>query len=197
MVAATHRDLRQARVEAGRFREDLYYRLNVVPIRVPPLRERPEDIATLASCFLSRFAIKHGVPVERISERSLERLGAYRWPGNVRELENLIERAVILASGPVVELSAAMLPEASAHRPTAALEPPSRTLTAAEPPESATLTGTLDDVQQDYILRVLERARWVIEGPNGAAAQLGLKPSTLRNRMHRLGIHKLSRQRAL
>ena len=197
VLAATHRDLPQL-VEEGRFREDLYYRLNVVPIRLPPLRERPEDIATLALCFLSRFALKHGIAVERLSDESLQRLAAYRWPGNVRELENIIERAVILASGSTVELSTAMLPEpaarrappaAASHAPPAA--PPAVPPVAAAPAEPAPLSGTLDEVQQDYILRVLERSRWIIEGPNGAAAQLGLKPSTLRHRMHKLGIHKL------
>ncbi len=188
VLAATHRDLPKL-VEEGRFREDLYYRLNVVPIRLPPLRERPEDITTLASCFLSRFAVKHGVPVERLSEQSLQRLVAYRWPGNVRELENIIERAVILASDPTVELSTAMLPEPPARGVPQA--PPAVPAQAPEAPDAAPLSGTLDEVQQEYMLRVLERARWVIEGPNGAAAQLGLKPSTLRHRMHKLGIHKL------
>jgi DNA-binding NtrC family response regulator len=188
VIAATHRDLRQLAAE-GRFREDLYYRLNVVPIEVPALRERREDIATLALFFVNRFNTRHGRNVERILQSSLDRLAGYRWPGNVRELENVVERAVILSRGPVLDLSDVPLPVHSADA-----SPDSAVAENGRAP--AAFSGTVNDLQHDYILHVLESTGWVIEGESGAAARLGLKPSTLRNRMNRLGIHKVSRARA-
>ncbi|CAL1241668.1 sigma 54-interacting transcriptional regulator [Candidatus Methylocalor cossyra] len=167
IVAATNRDL-AAEVEAGRFRRDLFFRLNVFPIRIPPLRERRTDIPLLARHFLAKFARKLGKPIAAIAPAAMERLLAYPWPGNVRELQNVIERAVILAQGPQLELGPAL-----------------DLRLAVNPPEPA---GTLEEVERNHILRVLEETRWVIAGPRGAAAALGLAPSTLRSRMQKLGI---------
>jgi formate hydrogenlyase transcriptional activator len=178
VLAATNRDLEEA-VKASRFRADLYYRLAVLPVEVPPLRERREDIAQLAMFFLARFAKRFGKAVEAISRASLDRLLAYPWPGNVRELQNVIERAVVLADGPVLELGRGLLP-ASAGRD----EPPTPAAGAPDPTES------LDGVERRHILVTLERVRWVIEGPQGAARILGLHPNTLRSRMERLGIRR-------
>jgi formate hydrogenlyase transcriptional activator len=178
VLAATNRDLEEA-VKASRFRADLYYRLAVLPVEVPPLRERHEDIAQLAMFFLARFAKRFGKAVEAISRASLDRLLAYPWPGNVRELQNVIERAVVLADGPVLELGRGLLP-ASAGRD----EPPTPAAGAPDPTES------LDGVERRHILVTLERVRWVIEGPQGAARILGLHPNTLRSRMERLGIRR-------
>jgi formate hydrogenlyase transcriptional activator len=178
VLAATNRDLEEA-VKASRFRADLYYRLAVLPVEVPPLRERREDIAQLAMFFLARFAKRFGKAVEAISRASLDRLLAYPWPGNVRELQNVIERAVVLADGPVLELGRGLLP-ASAGRD----DPPTPAAGAPDPTES------LDGVERRHILVTLERVRWVIEGPQGAARILGLHPNTLRSRMERLGIRR-------
>ncbi len=180
VLAATHRDLQQL-VAKQRFREDLYYRLNVFPVELPALRQRPEDIVPLAKLFTQRFAAKHGIRIDGIAEGMLEHLQAHDWPGNVRELENLIERAVILSGGPLLELPSVMLPSAD-HFPSAADAPPAAS--ALNP------STTLDDMQRQHILQILDQTHWVIEGPGGAAARLGLKPSTLRNRMHKLGIRK-------
>jgi transcriptional regulator with GAF, ATPase, and Fis domain len=155
VLAATHRDLKRL-VAEERFREDLYYRLNVVPIELPPLCERPQDIVPLAHFFVSRFAAKHCVPIERIAEESLQRLQAYHWPGNVRELENILERAVILSSGRTFGLSSEMLPAGLESRQAHGAQDFSR-------PEPAPFTGTLEEMQHEYILCVLERTRWVIE----------------------------------
>ena len=175
VIAGTNRDL-EAQVGAGGFRADLFYRLNVFPVTVPPLRERREDIAPLVAHFLARSARKLGKPFEGVSPTFLERAMAYAWPGNVRELENVVERAAILARGPVLE----------------ALEPfePAAARVRAEMGPPATPDGTLEDVERAHIRRVLDRTRWAIEGKQGAAAILGLNPSTLRGRMRKLGIRK-------
>ncbi len=188
VIAATHRDLGRLVADGG-FREDLYYRLNVVPIHVPPLRERREDIATLAQFFVNRFNTRHGRQVRRIAQAALDRLTAYDWPGNVRELENVIERGVILSHGPLLELFDGLLPR---HTGAPGSVVASVAVPAATP--ASAFSGTVNELQHDYILQVLEGSGWVIEGDAGAAERLGLKPSTLRNRMNRLGIHKLSRQ---
>ena len=187
VLAATHHDLKQL-VRESRFREDLYYRLAVVPIQVPALRERREDIEALVHFFVNLFNTRHGTDVDRITQASLAHLTAHHWPGNVRELENVIERAVILSNGPVLDLVDAALPVDEPCRPA---QPSASSERAAAQGAAAKFSGTIDELQRDYILRVLENTRWVVEGQWGAAARLGLKPSTLRNRMHKLGVRKL------
>ena len=164
VIAATNRDLAED-VRQGRFREDLYYRLNVFPIRVPPLRERAEDVPLLAWAFLEEFSSRMGKKITKVPRRTMEALQLHSWPGNVRELRNIIEHAAIITEGDALRVS--MFDEAAA---------------VAEPPQ------TLAESERQFILRALERARWRIKGPQGAAAQLGLKPSTLYGRMKKLGI---------
>jgi formate hydrogenlyase transcriptional activator len=170
IIAATHRDLAR-RVADGRFREDLYYRLNVFPIHVPPLRERRDDIPPLVETFVDEFAKTMGKPIEAIAKPSLKALLGYPWPGNIRELRNVIERAVILAKGPVLRIE---LPAAG---------------TASAPPALPGL-APLADMERGHILRVLEATGWRIRGQGGAAERLGLKPSTLESRMLKLGIRR-------
>ncbi len=177
VIAATNRDL-EREVAEGRFRADLYFRLKVFPIEVPPLRERREDIELLVRFFVSRFARELGKRVDAISPEAQARLAARPWPGNVRELSNVIERAVVLARGPVLDLDAVLLPTAPAP------SPPQRGDASAMP------TGTLADVERRHLLDVLARTQWVIEGPHGAAHQLALRPSTLRSRMRKLGLSR-------
>jgi transcriptional regulator with GAF, ATPase, and Fis domain len=171
VIAATNRDLGEA-VAAGRFRADLYYRLNVFPVRVPPLRERQEDITLLARHFMSRYASRFGRNVATISARELQALRTHGWPGNVRELENVIERAVILSRGSELEL------------PDWTPTPP------AQMAPMGGLVPTLEAVQRSHILSVLEITRWRVSGPRGAAQVLGLKSTTLEARMKKLGIRR-------
>ncbi len=174
VIAATNRDLEQM-VKDGTFRADLFYRLNVFPVSVPPLRERATDIPVLARHFLSKFARKLGKTQQDISARSLERLQRYPWPGNIRELANIIERAAILASGPLVEVD-----DLPGLRPEA-------------PSSGTTPLSTLESVERHHIEGVLQACGWVIEGPQGAAMILGLNPSTLRFRIQKLGIRRPGR----
>jgi formate hydrogenlyase transcriptional activator len=183
VIAATNRDL-EREVAAGRFRSDLYFRLNVFPIAMPPLREREDDIALLAYFFADRFGREFGKRIERISAESVERLLAYAWPGNVRELSNVVERAVVLSSGPVLEVAPELLGAPAAE--------PARS--AAEPaPVAASAGQTLEEMERRHILETLEGASWVIEGERGAAARLGLSASTLRSRMKKLGLRRPGR----
>jgi transcriptional regulator with GAF, ATPase, and Fis domain len=170
IVAATHRDL-EAAVRAGRFRADLLFRLSVFPIRIPPLRERRGDIAALAWHFVSRKQARLGRSIERIAPRSLAALEAYDWPGNVRELENVIERALVLSAGPVLDEETIL----------------SSTRRAAAAPDGG---DTLRGAERAHVLRVLEESRWKINGAGNAADRLGLHPSTLRLRMQKLGIRR-------
>jgi DNA-binding NtrC family response regulator len=174
VIAATNRDL-QSQVAAGRFRSDLFYRLNVFPIVVPPLRERRNDIPRLVQHFAARNARKLGRMLEGISPAFMDRATAYDWPGNIRELENVVERALIMSRGPMLD-GADLLSPASAQAP-AAPEP---------------VDASLEEMERAHIRRVLEATRWVIEGDRGAARILGLNPSTLRGRMRKLGIRKTS-----
>jgi formate hydrogenlyase transcriptional activator len=168
LVAATNRDLAQM-INERQFRTDLYYRLSVFPISVPPLRERADDIPKLVRYFTQKFARRMNKRVETISQETMEALVRYPWPGNVRELENLIERAVILTRG-------------------MALEIPLSELRAAAPEGASPVT--LEEAERDHIRRVLERANGVVGGPNGAAAKLGMKRTTLQSKMKKLGIAK-------
>src|SRR5262249_7205731 len=150
-----------------KYRSDLYYRLNVFPITIPPLRERREDIPLLARWFTQKFATRMRKPIESIPARTLATLAEYPWPGNVRELENLIERAVILSSG--AELNVA-LPGLGAQ-----------TVVVAAGPASENLN--LENAEREHILRVLRDTNWMIGGPRGAASKLGLNRSTLQSKM--------------
>ena len=169
LVAATNRDLARM-VEGGTFRSDLFYRLNVFPLAVPPLRERREDIATLVRYFAQRYARRMNRHIESVSAETIAALERYHWPGNVRELENLIERAVILSPSPVLHIPLSEL-KANRDGPPAGL-------------------ATLAEAERDHILRALEESKWVLGGPKGAAALLGMKRTTLQSRMQKLGIFR-------
>jgi len=170
VIAATNRDVTKA-ITAGNFREDLYYRLNVFPIALPPLRERTGDIPLLVRHFARRYGQKVGKVIDKIPQKVMTALQAYSWPGNVRELENIIERAVILSPGSILQLDE-MLDVV-------------RTIEA-----QPTTSLTLEEVEQNHILKVLEVTGWRIEGKRGAAVRLGLNPSTLRSRIEKLNIQK-------
>jgi DNA-binding NtrC family response regulator len=181
VVAATNRDLR-IDVASGRFRADLYYRLNVFPLEVPPLRERRDDIALLAEFFLQRFARRLGKHFARIAPATLARLTAHDWPGNIRDLQNTIERAAVLSRGDelVVDWDLGPAMTMTPIAPAAAASP-----LAPEP-----AAQTLEQVERQHIIAVLREARGVIEGPHGAARRLNLKPSTARFRIRKLGIRR-------
>ena len=174
LIAATNRDL-DREVKEGRFRPDLFYRLNVFPIRIPPLRERASDIPILVDHFLAQFQRKMCKPLKSVTKSSLEQLQRYSWPGNIRELQNVIERACVLARGPEVELATSLRSPAAA--PTAS---------------SADAIPTLADYERAQIRRALAAVNGRVHGPSGAAALLGVNPSTLRSRMQKLGIAKSS-----
>ncbi len=180
VIAATNRDLAAA-ARDGSFRSDLYYRLSVFPLHVPPLRERREDIPLLVHYFASRAAARTARPIERIGGDTMRRLTEYAWPGNIRELANLIERAVILSQGPTLEVPAALLPGVASA---AAKTTPGRP-SPAEPADA-----TLEQIERDHIVATLKRTGWVIEGPTGAARLLELHPNTRRSCMKRLGIRR-------
>ena len=175
LIAATNRDLAAA-VVANCFRADLFYRLNVVPLRLPPLRERPGDIPLLVEAFIAYFRRKLGKPLHDVSPESLRRLEAYSWPGNVRELQHVVERACVLAGGRVVDISASLLATAAAIAPA--------------PGGAAGGFVTLEEHERVYLRHVLEATGGRIEGRRGAAAILDVNPSTLRSRLQRLGLVK-------
>jgi formate hydrogenlyase transcriptional activator len=169
VIAATNRDLEQA-IQAGRFRADLYYRLSVFPIRLPPLRERVEDIPLLVQYFTHRYAIRLGKRVPSVPAPTMETLQAYAWPGNVRELENVIERAVILSQGAHLDLGGWL--------PTPGASP------------RAGGTRTLEELEREHILAMLQMTGWKVSGERGAAKLLGMKPTTVEARMKKLGIRR-------
>jgi formate hydrogenlyase transcriptional activator len=169
IVAATHRDL-EGMILEKQFRSDLYYRLNVFPIQVPPLRERPEDIPLLVQHFVQQAARRMFKTIDTIPSETMEALIHYRWPGNIRELENVIERAVILSPGPVLRLS------------------PRDLKSRISPGQNPYRHQTLEEVERNHILTTLKETSWVLSGPSGAAARLGLNRSTLYFRMKKLGI---------
>ena len=185
VIAATNKNL-SVEVEKGRFRQDLYFRLNVFPIYVPSLRERKDDIPPLVQEFINRFAAKHNRSPRPVTQQEIKGLLEYNWPGNVRELEHFVERAVILSDGlairfPTVKPPWEGMPEYGAG-------------TALESGNGR--TKSLSDVERDHIVSVLDSTDWVIAGPNGAAVLLGLRPSTLRFRMAKLNITKPARKAA-
>ena len=186
VIAATNRDLFRS-VSEGTFRQDLYYRLNVFPVQLPPLRERCEDIPPLVHYFVRRFSLKIGRKITRIQRETMERLMNYSWPGNVRELENVIERAVILSTGIELEVGPGVLPEIAAVASAQAFVP--RPAPEEKGPEAPS-PQTIDQVERNHILEVLMRTNWRIEGSDGAAALLNLNPSTLRSRMKKLGVQR-------
>jgi formate hydrogenlyase transcriptional activator len=176
IIAATNRDLARMAKEKS-FREDLFYRLNVFPVQLPPLRERADDVPLLATFFVRKFAARIGKRIESVGRETLDLLSAYPWPGNIRELENVLERAIILADGPTLEID----PEQ---------------LGLPAPPRTEATAQSLVAVEREYIADVLRRTGGVVEGPYGAARILDLHPNTLRSRMKKLGIartaHELS-----
>jgi formate hydrogenlyase transcriptional activator len=169
LIAATNGDL-AAMVEAQRFRADLFYRLNVFPIHVPPLRERVEDIPLLVRHFAQHFARRMNRTIETISSDAMESLVRYQWPGNIRELENVMERAVILSSGPVLKVPLEDLRDRVA------------------PCQVNGTHRTLEEAERAHILATLKETKWVLSGPRGAATRLGMNRSTLQFRMKKLGI---------
>jgi len=181
-IAATNRDLWKA-VQEESFRKDLYYRLSVFPIKVPPLRERGNDIALLASFFTQHFAQKLGRPIEPLSEKCLQRLKAYDWPGNVRELQNVIERAIITSRNGVID-GIQLVPETSSE---------SSAQETSRPESSGKDILTVEQMrrlERENILRALEASQWRVSGKEGAAHSLGIPPSTLNSRMRALGIKR-------
>jgi transcriptional regulator with GAF, ATPase, and Fis domain len=171
VIAATNRDLKQS-VADGEFREDLFYRLNVFPVVLPPLRQRRDDISLLARDFTARFAKRLGKSIDSIPHEVIEAFQSYHWPGNIRELQNVIERAVILARGSVLHV-----------------DEPLETLVADTEPLQH-VKSTLEEVERRHIMRTLEESNWKISGEGSAAEVLGLNPSTLRARMRKLGIKR-------
>ncbi len=185
IIAATNRNLQES-ISAGSFRSDLYYRLNVFPLAVPPLRERRSDIFQLAMFFLVRYSRKVGKRIEGISAAAAERLNSYSWPGNIRELQNVIERALILSRGPILELE----PDLISVSPYETLLDTARDAKAAHPPGPVSALKTLEEVERAHISAVLQQTHGVVEGVNGAAKTLGMHPNTLRHRMEKLGIKR-------
>jgi formate hydrogenlyase transcriptional activator len=172
LVAATNRNLVDM-VKRNEFRSDLYYRLNVFPIPLPPLRERRGDIPALVEHFVEIYARRMNKQIEGISPQTMSAIASHRWPGNIRELQNFIERSVILSSGNSLQAPLAEL---------------------ARSPEAETSGAvTLEDAERDHIRKILESSKWVVSGPNGAAARLGIKRSTLYFRMQKLGISRTNK----
>ena len=175
LVAATNRDLK-AMVDEQKFRSDLYYRLDVFPIRVPPLRERAEDIPLLVRRFVQQFSERNNRMIDTILSETMEALIRYHWPGNIRELQNVVERSVIISKGATLMVALDELK-------------PDQGLKTNQSCEA--LQQILSETERTQILRALEKSNWVIAGPNGAAARLGIKRTTLQSRMEKLGIRLL------
>jgi formate hydrogenlyase transcriptional activator len=169
LISATNRNLEQE-VREGRFRQDLWYRINVFPITLPPLRQRKDDIPLLVSAFVTRLSKRMGKVIRKVPEKVMDELQSYDWPGNIRELENIIERAIISSEGSVLTL---------ADR-----------LVVRQSPSAQAAPQSLESLEREHIRSVLDQTRWKIEGRHGAAAVLGLNPSTLRGRMRKLGIQR-------
>jgi formate hydrogenlyase transcriptional activator len=172
LVAATHRNLVEM-VKRNEFRSDLYYRLNVFPVPLPPLRARRADIPALVEHFVEIYARRMSKQIDQISSETMAELMSYPWPGNIRELQNFIERSVILTTGNVLESPLASLRNAAEAQSLGPI--------------------TMEDAERDHIRKTLEQTRWVVSGPNGAAARLGIKRSTLYFRMQKLGISRTNK----
>ena len=183
VIAATNRDLGLA-VKAGTFRDDLYYRLNVYPINLPPLRDRKEDIPELVQTFLSEASRRLGRSFNGLSQRVIEGFMIYDWPGNVRELQNVIERMAVTAKDAKLSLPPDWMSN-SLIQPSVSLSPNLHVRS-----NLAREDTTIEGLERAHIIRILEQRRWRIEGPYGAAVVLGLKPSTLRSRMRKLRIDR-------
>jgi formate hydrogenlyase transcriptional activator len=199
VIAATNRDLGEA-ILVGRFRSDLFYRLNVFPLTLPPLRGRRSDIPQLVMYFLAQFCKRFGKKIDTVTQDTMNRLVEYHWPGNIRELQNVIERAVILSQGSVLVLEQDLLSPHESGTPTAdhGGQEPQRAGSSAEAGVTAASPASplpsLETLEQSHIRAVLERTAGVIEGPNGAARILGLHPNTLRSRMKKLGIKRIAHE---
>jgi formate hydrogenlyase transcriptional activator len=184
LIAATNRDL-ETMVSEQKFRSDLFFRLNVFPVHVPPLRERQGDIPLLVRHFTQQFSRRMKKVMETIPSTAMDALCRYHWPGNIRELQNVIERAVIISTGPVVDVDVADLQFPKATRPEERPAPP-------KSPTSAALHDVLEETERRHILDALQQCNWVVAGPKGAAARLRMKQSTLRLRVQKLGISRRS-----
>jgi formate hydrogenlyase transcriptional activator len=191
VIAATNRDLIKS-IRECKFREDLYYRLNVFPIPLPPLRDRAGDVPLLVQVLVARFAARVGVRIDSVGKATMERLSRYPWPGNVRELENVLERAVILSNGTTLEIDSEVFASAAAtRRASAGPLTPSDCESTGQAAAGAGLHAPLESLEsnmRNHILAALEQSGWVIDGPRGAAKILSLHPNTLRSRMKKLGI---------
>jgi formate hydrogenlyase transcriptional activator len=183
IIAASNRDLDKA-IQEGRFRADLYYRLNVLPIVLPPLRQRRSDIPLLTSFFVERYSRQLGKQTMGVTQDTMEILSHYDWPGNIRELQNVIERAVVLSRGSILKLGSDLLP-LSAEGVT-----DDETVVSFSGQSSNGESHSLEQVEKHHILEVLAQTKWVIEGANGAARILDLHPNTLRSRMKKLGLDR-------
>ena len=184
LIAATNRDL-EAMVGEQKFRSDLFFRLNVFPVRVPPLRQREGDIPFLVRHFAQQFSRRMNKVIETIPSATMDALCRYHWPGNVRELQNVVERAVIISTGSVLDLDVADVQFPRATRPE---ERPA----TSKPPTNGALHEVLEKTERHQILEALKECNWVVAGPRGAAARLGMKRSTLQKRVHKLGIVRSS-----
>lgn len=185
LIAATNRDL-AAMVQQQKFRSDLFYRLNVFPLRVPLLRDRSEDIPLLVRHFTQQFARRMNKGIETIPWETMNILCEYQWPGNIRELQNVIERAVILSSGPELRLEFSDFRKSGATKYDSSVKP-----------AQGKLQRALQETERRWILHALEQTRWVVAGPHGAAAHLGVKRSTLQAKMQKLGITRAERPAGL
>jgi formate hydrogenlyase transcriptional activator len=183
LIAATNRDL-ETMVSEQKFRSDLFFRLNVFPVHVPPLRERQGDIPLLVRHFTQQFSGRMKKVMETIPSAAMDALSRYHWPGNIRELQNVIERAVIISTGPAlsIDVSDLKFPKIG----------PSVEKPAAPKPTNGALQNVLEEMERQQILKALKQSNWIVAGPNGAAAHLGMKRSTLQLRMHKLGIARSS-----
>jgi formate hydrogenlyase transcriptional activator len=195
IIAASNRDLEKA-VQEGRFRADLFYRLNVLPIVLPPLRQRRADIPLLTAFFVERFARQFGKQITGIAQDTMDLLTRYDWPGNIRELQNVVERAVVLSRGPILKLGADLLPAGSGGMASTD-EVAGLGLDNHQSHDVIGDPSSLEQVERRHIQSVLQKTDWVIEGERGAAKILDLHPNTLRSRMKKLGIERASLNPAL